>query len=100
MAHNMAQKRGDRQAGGTEVGPRVNKGQPLVATEVHLPLDLVELLRDVAFARFVRHDLGEHSISRIIADVLELHRERLEAEAKMTRPIAEPHGKTHPRPKR
>ncbi len=82
MAHNKSE-----QKGGAANGPgRSNKGQPLVTTEVHLPLDLVELLRDVAFARFVRHDLGEHSVSRIIADVLELHRVRLEAEAKMTLP--------------
>ena len=95
----MAQKKTDQRTGQSRRKPGTQKGQPLVAMEVHLPLDLVELLRDAAFARFVRQDLGEHSVSRIIADILEAHRARLEAEGKMTRPLSTPAAKVRRRPK-
>jgi hypothetical protein len=49
-------------------------------TSIHLPSDLLDLLRLVAVIRASRRGGGRPSVSDIIRDLLELHRHKLESE--------------------
>lgn len=53
---------------------------PSLTTAIHVPADVHKLVRAVAFARANR-DGGRPSASAIYAELVELHRKELEAEA-------------------
>ncbi len=71
--------------------------QPLVTVTIHIPLESLELLRDVALARVVANVASEShgthvasrrrdpDISAVIAELVERHRPLLEREAGQVR---------------
>ena len=77
----------------TTEGAQERRPQPLVTVTIHIPLETLELLRDVALARVVANVAAEShgthvdarrrdpDISAIITDVVERHRALLEHEA-------------------
>jgi hypothetical protein len=62
--------------------PRRRMRQPsMQTTSVHLPSDLLRLLRLVAVVRASRHG-GRPSVSDILRELLEKHRREFETEAR------------------
>jgi hypothetical protein len=56
-------------------------GLPAITTAIHIPRDTWTLLRAVSFRR-AQDQGGRASVSRLIAELVERHREELEEEIK------------------
>jgi len=63
-----------------EQAPDAN-GLPTITTAIHIPRDTWTLLRAVSFRR-AQDQGGRASVSRLIAELVERHREELEQEIK------------------
>lgn len=60
-------------------------GKQLISIEIQLPVDILELLRDVVYTRFIKHSKSKHTVSTVITDVIARHRQYLEGEAALLR---------------